>query len=64
VISVVGFFTALSRGVYLHERRRLGPAAAARHSTRHALSAVGLSILVGFTATVFAAGAWLAVVLT
>ena len=64
VIPVVGFFVGFPLGVYLEERRRLGRHAAAWDSTREALRAMGLSILIELTATVLAAGAWLAVVLT
>jgi uncharacterized protein YqgC (DUF456 family) len=64
VIPVVGFFVGFPLGVYLEERRRLGRHAAAWDSTREALRAMGLSILIELTATVLAAGAWLGVVLT
>jgi Protein of unknown function (DUF456) len=50
-------------GVYLQERRRLGQHAPTWHSTREALRAMGLSILIELLATVLAAGAWLAAVL-
>jgi hypothetical protein len=63
VIPVVGFFVGFPLGVYLQERRRLGQHPAAWHSTQEALRAMGLSILIELTATVLAAGAWLAVVL-
>jgi uncharacterized protein YqgC (DUF456 family) len=64
VIPVVGFFIGFPLGVYVEERRRLGRHPPAWHSTREALRAMGLSILIELTATVLAAGAWLAVVLT
>ena len=64
LIPVVGFFIGFPLGVYLQERRRLGRHPAAWHSTREALRAMGLSILIELTATVLAAGAWLAVVLS
>lgn len=64
VIPVVGFFVGFPLGVYLEERRRLGRHTAAWQSTREALRAMGLSILIELTATVLAAGAWLGVVLT
>jgi uncharacterized protein YqgC (DUF456 family) len=64
LIPVVGFFIGFPLGVYLEERRRLGLHAAAWHSTQEALRAMGLSIVIELTATVLAAGAWLAVVLT
>jgi uncharacterized protein YqgC (DUF456 family) len=63
VIPFVGFFIGFPLGVYLQERWRLGGHSAAWHSTRQALSAMGLSILIELAATVLAAGAWLAVVL-
>jgi hypothetical protein len=59
VIAGAGF----PLGVYLEERRRLGPHAAAWHATREALPAMGLSIVIELSATVLAAGAWLAAVL-
>ena len=64
LIPVVGFFIGFPLGVYLQERRRLGRHPAAWDSTREALRALGLSILIELTATVLAAGAWLAVVLS
>jgi hypothetical protein len=63
VIPVVGFFIGFPLGVYLEERRRLGPHAPAWHSTQAALRAMGLSILIELAATVLAASAWLAAVL-
>jgi uncharacterized protein len=63
VIPVVGFFVGFPLGVYLEEHRRLGGHEAAWRSTREALRAMGLSILIELTATVLAAGVWLAVVL-
>jgi uncharacterized protein YqgC (DUF456 family) len=63
VIPVVGFFIGFPLGVYLEESRRLGRHAAAWDSTREALRAMGLSILIELTATALAAGVWLAVVL-
>jgi hypothetical protein len=51
-------------GVYLEERRRLGQHASAWRSTREAVRAMGLSIVIELSATVFAAGAWLAAVLS
>jgi uncharacterized protein YqgC (DUF456 family) len=64
LVPVVGFFIGFPLGVYLEERRRLGGHDAAWHSTCHALHAMGLSILIELTATVLAAGAWLAAVLS
>jgi len=63
VVPVVGFFVGFPLGVYVEERRRLGRHGAAWHSTRQALRAMGLSILIELAATVLAAGAWLAAVL-
>jgi uncharacterized protein YqgC (DUF456 family) len=64
LVPVVGFFIGFPFGVYLEERRRLGGHDAAWDSTRHALRAMGLSILIELTATVLAASAWLAAVLS
>jgi uncharacterized protein YqgC (DUF456 family) len=64
VIPVVGLFIGFPLGVYLAERRRLGRHAAAWVSTREALRAMGLSIVIELTATMLAAGAWPAAVLS
>ena len=58
VIPVVGAFVGFVVGVYLAERRRLGPGAGA--STRSALRAVGVSVLIELTAAILAASAWVA----
>ena len=63
LVPVVGFFLGFPLGVYVAERHRLGPHAAAWQSTREALRAMGLSVLIELAATVLAAGAWLAAVL-
>lgn len=64
VIPVLGLFVGFVLGVYLAERRRLGPDAAGP-STRASLRAVGLSMLIELLAGVLAAGAWaVGVVLT
>jgi uncharacterized protein YqgC (DUF456 family) len=63
VIPVVGFFVGFPLGVYLEELRRRGRHESAWRSTREALRAMGLSILIELAATVLAAGAWLAAVL-
>ena len=64
VVPVVGLFIGFVLGVYLAEYRRLG-ATAAWPSTKHALKAVGLSILIELAAGVVATFAWIAgVVLT
>jgi uncharacterized protein len=57
VIPVVGLFVGFVAGVYLAERRRLGPGAA-WPSTRSALRAVGVSILIELAAAVLAAATW------
>ena len=64
VIPVVGFFIGFPIGVYIEERRRLPGHAAAWASTRHALRAMGLSIVIELASTVLAAGVWVAAVLT
>jgi uncharacterized protein YqgC (DUF456 family) len=64
VIPVVGFFVGFPLGVYLEELRRLGRHAPASQSTRQALRAMGLSIVIELFATLLAAGAWLAAVVT
>ena len=46
VIPVVGMFVGFPLGVYLSERQRLGAHAHAWTSTKHALRATGLSILI------------------
>lgn len=64
VIPIVGFFVGFPLGIYVEERRRLGPHAPAWLSTRKALRAIGLSILIELSAAVLAAAVWLAAVLT
>jgi hypothetical protein len=64
LLPVVGVFVGFPLGVYLQERRRLGAHPSAWQATLEALRAIGLSILIGLTATVVAAGAWLAAVLS
>jgi uncharacterized protein YqgC (DUF456 family) len=64
VIPVVGLVVGFVVGVYLAELRRVG-SRAARPATRHALTAAGLSLLIELTASMLAAGTWVAgVVLT
>ena len=64
VVPVVGIFLGFVLGVYLAERQRVGEAQA-RPSTKHALRAVGLSILIELAAGVVATFVWIAgVVLT
>jgi uncharacterized protein len=64
VVPVVGFFIGFPLGVYLEERWRHGEHSAAWDSTREAVHAMGVSILIELTGTVLVAGAWLAVVLS
>ena len=64
VVPVIGLFLGFVLGVYVAERRRLG-AEQAWPSTKAALRAVGLSILIELAAGVLAAGCWaVGVVLT
>lgn len=64
VVPVIGLVLGFVAGVYLAERRRLGPGAA-WPSTKAALRAVGFSIAIELVAAVLATGAWLVgVVLT
>jgi uncharacterized protein YqgC (DUF456 family) len=62
VIPVVGLFLGFPLGVYAAELQRLGSHALAWPSTRHALAAVGLSILIELAGALLAAGAWLTAV--
>ena len=57
VIPVVGVIVGFVLGIYLAERARLGGAAAGA-STRQALHAAGLSILIELAASVLAALTW------
>ncbi len=57
VVPLVGMFIGFVLGVYLAERARVG-AAQAGPSTRAALRAVGVSILVELVAAFLAATAW------
>jgi uncharacterized protein YqgC (DUF456 family) len=63
VIPIVGAFLGFVLGVYLAERLRLGDHPLAWSSTRHALKAAGLSILIELAAGLLVASAWLATVL-
>ncbi|HEX8863977.1 MAG TPA: DUF456 domain-containing protein [Actinomycetes bacterium] len=63
VIPVVGAFLGFVLGIYLAERLRLGNHALAWSSTRHALKATGLSILIELAAGLLVASGWLATVL-
>nr|WP_221634146.1 DUF456 domain-containing protein [Nocardioides luti] len=57
VIPVVGLFLGFVVGVYAAERHRVG-AAAAWPSTKAALRAVGLSIVIELVAALLAVAAW------
>ena len=57
VIPVIGLVIGFVGGVYLAEMRRVG-LEAAWPSTRHALLAAGLSILIELAAAMLAAGTW------
>lgn len=57
VIPVVGLFVGFVLGIYLAERARVG-GAAAWPSTKHALRAVGVSILIELVAAALAAATW------
>ena len=63
LIPVVGFIIGFVVGVYLSERQRLGSHEQAWPSTRKALSAAGLSILIELACGLLIAGTWLASVL-
>ncbi|AGL19725.1 DUF456 domain-containing protein [Actinoplanes sp. N902-109] len=58
VVPVVGLVLGFILGVFLAERLRLGPGRA-WPSTKQALSAVGLSLLVEFTAALGVAVVWI-----
>jgi uncharacterized protein len=57
VVPVVGLFVGFVLGVYAAERRRVGPEA--WPSTKAALRAVGLSILIELVAGVAATAVWI-----
>ena len=57
VIPVVGLFVGFVLGIYLAERARLG-AERAWPSTKHALRAVGLSIVIELVAALLATATW------
>jgi uncharacterized protein YqgC (DUF456 family) len=61
VIPIVGLFVGFVLGAYVAERHRLGPEPA-WPSTKLALRAVGLSILIELTGCLLAAGVWLTAV--
>ena len=64
LIPVIGFFVGFPVGIYLAEWRRLREHASAWRSTVAAVRAMGLSLVIELSATVLAAGAWLAAVLS
>ncbi|CAN5130038.1 DUF456 domain-containing protein [soil metagenome] len=63
VIPVIGLFIGFPLGVYLSERQRLGDHERAWPSTKSAMKATGLSILIELTAALLVAGLWLVAVL-
>lgn len=63
VIPVVGLLVGSVLGVYVAEYRRLGSHFAAWPSTKLALSAVGLSLVIELFGALVAAGVWLTTVL-
>ena len=58
VIPVLGLFIGFVLGVYVAERTRLG-AVAAGPATKHALKAVGLSMLIELAASLLAVATWI-----
>lgn len=58
VIPVIGLVIGFVVGVFLAELRRLRASSAAWRSTKHALRAAGLSILIELTAGILATVAW------
>jgi uncharacterized protein YqgC (DUF456 family) len=60
VVPVIGLFLGFVLGVYLAELARLGSSSAAWPSTRHALRAVGWSIVIELAAALLMTGAWIA----
>lgn len=58
VIPVVGLFVGFVLGIYLAEYARLNDTEAAWTSTKHALVAVGWSILIELAAGLIAAAIW------
>ena len=58
VVPVIGLFIGFVLGVYLAERSRVG-ATDAGPATRHALKAVGLSMLIELAASLLAVATWI-----
>ncbi len=63
VIPLVGFIIGFVLGVYLAEWYRLGTQARAWPSTKQAMKAAGLSILIELAAGLLIAGAWVVAVI-
>ena len=63
LVPVVGLFLGFVVGLYLAEAVRLGDARAALPSTRTALGAVGIIVMVELGTSLLAASAWLVTVL-
>jgi hypothetical protein len=63
VIPVIGLPIGFVLGIYLLELNRLGSSAAAWPSTRKAVTAVGLSMLIEFGSGLLASTVWLAAVI-
>ena len=63
VVPVLGLFLGFVLGIYLAEHRRVG-AATAWPSTKAALKAVGVGILIELAAGLLATGVWLVGVVT
>jgi len=59
VVPVIGLVVGFVLGVFLAERVRLGSGDRAWVSTRHALSAVGWSIMIELGAGLLATAAWI-----
>jgi uncharacterized protein YqgC (DUF456 family) len=59
VIPVLGLVVGFVLGVFLAERARLGSTETAWPSTRHALAAVGWSIMIELAAGLLATAAWI-----
>ena len=62
LIPVVGMFIGFPLGVFISERFRLRANGPAWASTKQALKATGLSMLIELAGTLLAAGVWLAAV--
>ncbi|MEH1128640.1 DUF456 domain-containing protein [Micromonospora sp. CPCC 206061] len=59
LVPLVGLIAGFVLGVWLAERARLGDSGQAWPSTKHALKAVGLSMVIELCAALGIAGAWL-----